>query len=133
MDLEQLRRFAATAPFNEWLALEVISAENGHVEIRLNWRDEFAQYQGYLHAGIIGGLLDTAAGFAVLSLGRKAMVSQFSANMMRPAIGDYFIAKGEVIRAGRTQIFARAELYSARDGEEKLSAAGGALLVPISG
>ena len=130
--LNDLRNFAATAPFNQWLDMQVVSSVEGKVELRLDWREDFAQYNGFLHAGIIGGLIDTAAGFAAVTKIGPALVSHYSVNMMRPAIGDYFIAYGEVVQTGRKQTFTRAEIFALKDGQQKLVATGDVIVVPTS-
>ena len=62
--LNRIRQVSALAPFNQWLDLRVEHAEAGQVILRLDWRNDFAQYNGHLHAALIGGLIDTACGFA---------------------------------------------------------------------
>ena len=93
--------------------------------------DDLTQYAGYLHAGMIAALLDTACGFAAATLVGGVMASHFSMNCLKPAVGRLFVAKGMTVRAGRKQIFARAELF-AEDaaGERTLVATGETLLVP---
>lgn len=130
--LESLRAINATAPFNRWLDLEVTAASRGEAEIRMKWRPEAAQYSGFLHAGLIGALIDTACGFAAATLGRRVMASHFQVNCMAPGVGAVFIAKGAVVKAGRRQIFTRADLYAERDaGALKLIASGETILLPV--
>ena len=100
--------------------------------LRLNWREEFAQYQSRLHAGFIGWLIDTAGGFAAVKKFGPVFVPNYSVNMMRPAIGDYFTAHGEVVQTGRKQTFTRAEIFAHKDGQQKLVATGGVIVVPTS-
>ena len=130
--LESLRAINATAPFNRWLDLEVTAASPGQAEIRMQWRPEAAQYSGFLHAGLIGALIDTACGFAAATLGRRVMASHFQVNCLAPGIGAAFIAKGAVVKAGRRQIFTRANLYAEGDaGSLKLIASGETILLPV--
>ena len=110
---------------------EVVAAGDGAAEIRMRWRDDFTQYAGHLHAGMIAALLDTACGFAAATLVGSVTASHFSMNCLRPAVGRLFVAKGTTIRAGRKQIFARAELFAENEqGEISLVATGETLLVP---
>jgi uncharacterized protein (TIGR00369 family) len=127
--LVTLRQVNDLARFNTWLNLDVVSASQGEVELRLPWREEFGQYAGYLHAGIIGALLDTACGFAAYTAVGGVLASQFSVKCLRPAVAGTFIVKGRVIKAGQQQVFAAAELTSL-DAPGKLLAIGDALLVP---
>ncbi|MGH6710445.1 MAG: PaaI family thioesterase [Bradyrhizobium sp.] len=123
----------ASAGLNRQAGFEVVMAENGVAEIRMPWNDGFTQYAGYLHAGMIAALLDTACGFAATVAG-GVMASHFSMNCLRPAVGRAFVAKGTTVKAGRKQIFAKAELFAENEqGEMSLVATGETLMVPTSG
>ncbi len=74
----RLQEASARAAFNGWLGLEVDHAADGEVELSLPWRPEFGQYSGYLHAGIVAGLIDTACGFAASTLSGRVLASQLS-------------------------------------------------------
>jgi uncharacterized protein (TIGR00369 family) len=127
----RLREASARAAFNVWLGLEVEHAADGEVELRLPWRAEFGQYSGYLHAGIVSGLIDTACGFAASTLSGRVLVSQLSIRFMRPAIASVFVVRGRVVKLGRLQVFACGHLY-AIDAPDKLLASGDAVLVPVA-
>jgi uncharacterized protein (TIGR00369 family) len=64
VDLPLLRSVNQSAAFNQWAGFEVTAADAGRVELRLPWRPEFGQYAGFLHAGVVAALIDTACGFA---------------------------------------------------------------------
>ncbi|MBD5605731.1 MAG: phenylacetic acid degradation protein, partial [Candidatus Eremiobacteraeota bacterium] len=51
--LERLREVSATSAVNRWLGFDLVSASAGEVEMHLPWRDEFGQYSGFLHAGVV--------------------------------------------------------------------------------
>jgi len=124
----------ASAGLNSLAGFEVVTAASGSAEIRMPWNDGFTQYAGYLHAGMIAALLDTACGFAAATLAGGVMASHFSMNCLRPAVGRAFVAKGATAKAGRKQIFARAELFAEDEqGELSLVATGETLMVPASG
>ena len=73
--LRLLQEINATAQFNQWAGLEVRSAEKGQVELALRWKAELGQYSGFLHAGLIAGLIDTACGVgADLQIWRRSNV-----------------------------------------------------------
>ena len=124
-----LKELSKLAQFNNWLGVEVVAASPGDVELRLPWREELGQYSGFLHAGVIGALLDTASGFAVYTMAGRVLTSQYSVKCLRPAVAQVFVVKGRVLKPGRQQIFAQAELTSL-DEPGKLLAVGDALLVP---
>ena len=97
----------------------------GEVELAMPWRDEAGQYSGFLHAGVVGALIDAACGFAAVSLaGARVMASHFAVNCLRPAVGERFVAKARVLRAGRQQVFTRCELYAHDRGRDTLVATG---------
>ena len=121
-----------TAPFNEWAKFEVTDAREGHAELRMPWRSELAQYSGFLLAGVVSALIDTVCGFAAATVAGRVLASHNSVSFLRPAIGQQFIAKGKVIKAGNKQIFASAELFAENNGELSLVATGETILVSVS-
>ena len=125
----QLSAINQAAEFNRWCGLEVKSASAGQVELTMPWRAEFGQYSGFLHAGLIGALIDTACGFAAVTVaGPRVLAAHFSVNCLRPARGERFIARARVVRAGKTQIFTACDLFAVASQEEKLVATGETLL-----
>ncbi|MFB9266146.1 PaaI family thioesterase [Bradyrhizobium erythrophlei] len=133
-DLQQLAGVNASAAFNRMVGFEVVAAGRGEAELRMPWRDEFGQYAGHLHAGMIAALLDTACGFAAATIVGSVTASHFSMNCLRPATGASFVAMGTTLRAGRKQVFARAELFAEdAQGERALVATGETVLVPLGG
>lgn len=98
----------------------------GSVEIHLPFRGDLTQQHGYLHAGIVTTIADSACGYAALSLaaaGFEVLSVEFKINLLRPAIGERFVARGEVLRVGRTITVARADVHAGSQGEEKMIAA----------
>jgi len=131
--LDTLQAINKTAAFNRWAGFEVTRAADGEAELRMAWREEdMGQYAGFLHAGLIGAMLDTACGFAAATVAGRVLASHFSVNCLSPAVGRAFIARGKVVKAGRKQVFATAELYGQGEGDSlKLVATGSAILVPV--
>ena len=130
--LTQIRAINATAAFNRWCGMEVLGAEPGKVELAVTWREEFGQYAGFLHAGMVGALIDTACGFAAATMVGRVLASHFSVNCLRPAVGERFIARARVVKPGKTQVFTACDLYAVAGGEEKLVATGETLLTVVS-
>ncbi|QCI63210.1 PaaI family thioesterase [Phreatobacter stygius] len=125
--LEMINRSAA---FNRWAGFELIAAEPGKISLRMPWKAEVGQYSGFLHAGLIGAMIDTACGFAAAGLVGRVMASHFSVNCLSPAVGSAFVAEARVVRAGRRQIFTSAELFALQDdGQRKLVATGETILM----
>src|SRR5215469_14260792 len=128
--LQRIAAINASAAFNR--CFEVVAAGDGAAELRMDWREEFTQYSGYLHAGVIAALLDTACGFAAASIVGQVTASHFSMNCLRPAVGRRFVANGITLRAGRKQVFAAAQLYGEDEQDRRtLVAIGETLLVPV--
>jgi acyl-coenzyme A thioesterase PaaI-like protein len=119
-----------TAAFNRWAGFEVLDAGAGRAELKLPWRGDLGQYAGFLHASMIGGMVDTACGFAAFTLCGHVLASHISVNCLAPATGDAFVAR--VVKAGRRQVFAHAELFALRGDAEHLVATGDVILVPLA-
>ena len=104
----------------------IVEAAAGRVTLRLLFRDDLTQQHGFLHAGTIAALADSACGYAALSLmpADAAVLSvEFKVNMLAPAKGDALIARAEVIRAGKTIMVCRADVVAVTGKDEKLVAA----------
>lgn len=130
--IETLQRINASAAFNRWAGIEVTAASEGEVTLRLQWRDDLGQYVGYLHAALIGGLIDTACGFAASTVAGRVLASHIAVNCMAPAVGSAFVVRGRVVKAGRKQVFTAAELHAETPDGLKLVATGEAILVPLA-
>lgn len=76
----------------------------GRVVIELPYRDDLTQQHGFIHAGVVATVVDSACGYAALSradAGTAVLTVEFKVNLMEPAQGDELIATGRVLRAGR--------------------------------
>lgn len=127
--LEPLRQVNAVSPFNAWGGFELLSAEDGLAELAVAARPDLLQHAGFLHAGVIGAMIDTACGFAAASVSGNVLASQYQVMCYSPAVGERFVARAKVTRAGKRQVFATAELFAFSDGAEKLVAGGSAVLM----
>ena len=131
--LAQCQAVNNRAAFNRWFGIEVLEAQPGIATIAMPWREEAGQYSGFLHAGLIGALIDTACGFAAVTLDLQVLASHYSVNCLRPAIGNRFIARARVVKPGKTQVFTACELCAENGAEEKRVAPGETLLVVVIG
>jgi uncharacterized protein (TIGR00369 family) len=127
--LDLLRGINDSAAFNRWAGFEVTAAGEGNAEIRLAWKPELGQYAGFLHAGLTGALIDTVCGFAAATVAGRVLASHYSVNCLRPAVGEAFVARGRVVRAGKRQVFTAADLFAVKDGKEMLVATGETILM----
>jgi uncharacterized protein (TIGR00369 family) len=111
------------ASFARQKAMALIGAsltvvEPGHVEVALPWREDLTQQKGFIHGGIIGMIADTACGYCSFSLmpaDCSLVTVEYKINILTPALGS-LLAKGQVVKPGRTLTIARAEVYS-EDGK----------------
>jgi uncharacterized protein (TIGR00369 family) len=114
--------------------LENVAA--GRVAIRLPFREDLTQQHGFLHAGTIAAVADSACGYAALTLmpSDAAVLSiEFKVNMLAPAKGESIVARAEVIRSGRTIVVCRADVYALNEGQEKLVAAMQGTMMVVTG
>ncbi len=100
------------------LGVQVIAVEPGRVEMSLRHDDRFTQQHGFLHAGAVASVLDTACGYAAYSVmppEAAVLTASFTINLLAPAAGKRFTITGEVIRAGRTLVVCRGEAFTDED------------------
>ena len=97
------------------LGAVLTSIQPGEVRIQLPFREQFSQQHGFLHAGIITAVVDSACGYAALTLmppKAGVMSVEFKVNLLAPAAGPTFRAVGRVLRSGRTITVCAGELWS---------------------
>lgn len=107
----------------EKLGAYLISIEPGQVEIGLNFREDLTQQHGYLHAGIVTTIVDSACGFAAYSLmpsGSEVLTVEYKVNLVSPARGERFIATGRVIKPGRTLTVCGGDVHAIEGAERRL-------------
>jgi uncharacterized protein (TIGR00369 family) len=108
----------------------------GAIEIALPVTPAVLQQHGFVHAGALASIADTAAGYAALSLmppRAGVLTTEFKINLVAPAIGDRILARGRVIKAGRTLTLAQTEVFAESDGQARLVALLTATLMTIEG
>ncbi len=104
-------------------SIEAIGA--GEIEIEFPYQSSLTQQNGFIHAGIVSTVLDSACGYAAFSLmpeDASVLTIEFKINLLSPAKGDRFRGYGKVKKAGRTISVAEAELYAFSDQGRKLVA-----------
>jgi uncharacterized protein (TIGR00369 family) len=104
------------------IGAELTRVEPGMVEIRLPYRADLTQQHGYLHAGIVTAIADSACGYAAFSLmpaGSEVLSVEFKVNLLRPAKAKAFLARAEVIKAGKTLTVVRADVFGVSDQHEE--------------
>lgn len=99
--------------------------EPGVVEIALPYRQDLTQQNGYLHAGIVTTIADSACGYAAFTLmpaGAQVLSVEFKVNLLRPAKGETFLSRAEVIKAGKTLTVVRADVFALTENNRTLVA-----------
>ena len=109
----------------EAIGAELVRIAPGEISIEMPFREDLTQQDGFLHAGVLAAILDSACGYAAMTLvpaGARVLTVEFKANFLAPARGERFEARASVKRAGRTLTTTQADAYAAADGQETLIA-----------
>jgi len=104
-------------------SLESVGA--GYCAIALVPRPEVAQQHGYVHAGVVASIVDSAGGYAGFTLfpeDASVLTVEFKLNLLAPAAGDRLVAEGFVVKPGRTLCITRGEVHAETGGTRKLVA-----------
>jgi uncharacterized protein (TIGR00369 family) len=102
------------------LGAELADVAEGRVAIALAIEPRLSQQHGFLHAGVVVAALDSACGYAALTLmpaDAEVLSVEFKVNLLAPASGDRLVAEGEVVRPGRTLTVCRGDAYAERESE----------------
>ncbi len=111
--------------FMSTIGARLVRVEPGEVDLELAVRSDLTQQHGFLHAGALASVADSACGYAALSLmppGAAVLSVEFKINLLAPAAGDRVLAKGRVIRAGKTVTVCWGEVLAFAGDSERLVA-----------
>ncbi|MGD9872543.1 MAG: PaaI family thioesterase [Thauera sp.] len=100
------------------IGAELAVVEPGFAEIHLPLKPEITQQHGFIHGGVVGMIADSAAGYAANTLtaaDTSVLTVEYKLNLIAPADGERLVARGEVIKPGRTLIITKAEVFAIRD------------------
>src|SRR6476659_3214380 len=107
------------------LGAEIVFIAPGEVHLGLPFAAQFCQQNGFMHAGAIASVADSANGYAAYTLAppdTDVLAVEFKINLLAPARGEGFLACGRVLRAGRTLTVCQAEVFTTVAGERTLIA-----------
>lgn len=116
--------FQAQGALRAWQA-QLTEISHGEAEIRLPFSELVTQQHGYFHGGVIATIADAAGGYAantMLMPVSECLTAEFKINIVAPGIGEALIARGKVLKAGKTLVVASAEVWSEQQGKQKLCA-----------
>ena len=121
--------------FMKTLGAEISVLDHGQVEIRVGYRPTLTQQNGFIHAGVLTSILDSACGYAAMSVGPEkhdVLSVEFKVNLLAPARGERFVARAAVKRAGKNLTVCTADAFAIQNGEEKVVATMLATMMNIS-
>lgn len=121
----RVRESFGRQPIMKLIGANLRRVEPGAIDIEIPYRDDLTQQNGYLHAGILTTVADSACGYAAYTLmpaGTNVLSVEFKVNLLRPAIGELFVAEARVVKAGKTLTVARCDVYGWNAGETKMVA-----------
>jgi uncharacterized protein (TIGR00369 family) len=130
----RVRASFAKQQFMATLGASLTTVQPGEVSIELPFRADLTQQHGFLHAGVVTSVIDSACGYAALTLmppDREVLSVEFKVNLMAPAQGAMFQARGRVVRAGRTLTVCTGDLRVA--GSESVVAMMQATMMAVEG
>ena len=118
------------ASFARQSAMELIQAtlpliEHGRTEIHLPHWPGVEQQHGFVHGGVVGMIADSAAGYAAMTMvpaSASVLTVEYKMNLVAPADGEKLVARGKVVRPGKTLIVTQAEVFAVKEGRETLCA-----------
>jgi uncharacterized protein (TIGR00369 family) len=107
------------------LRAELVRVVPGEIDIEIPFSEELTQQDGFIHAGVITSIADSACGYAAYTLmaaDESVLSVEFKVNLLAPATGEKFSARAQVIKPGRTLTVCRADVFAISAGEEKMIA-----------
>jgi uncharacterized protein (TIGR00369 family) len=122
---DELRSSFAKQTAMSSIGAELIRVEPGVVEISIPYSSDLTQQHGFMHAGIITTIADTACGYAAYTLmpvNSDVLSVEFKVNLLRPAKGSKFVAVSEVLKPGRTLTVVRADVFAEDERDRELIA-----------
>ena len=120
--VEEIRQSFAKQMIMGLIGASLTRVEPGVVEITLPYRPDLTQQHGYVHAGIVTTIADSACGYAAYSLmppESDVLAVEFKVNLLRPAKGELFVARAEVIKPGKTLTVVRADVVTTSGAEDR--------------
>ncbi|MCW3798557.1 PaaI family thioesterase [Sphingomonas sp. BN140010] len=119
------------SPFHRVTGFEVAQAGEGTAEIHFASARELLNHAAALHAGVQCAALDTVCGYAAATLAGPVVTLQMTTQFLSSAKGERFIARGSVVKAGKSQLFAEAQLFAVTEEAERLVATAAAVLTRV--
>jgi uncharacterized protein (TIGR00369 family) len=122
---ERVRSSFARQGAMRTLGAKLETVAPGHCAISLVPRPEVSQQHGYVHAGVVAAIADSACGYAGYTLfprDSSVLTVEYKLNLLSPARGERIVADGEVVKSGRTLVITRGEVHAEEGGKRTLVA-----------
>lgn len=116
------------------IGASLVRIEPGEVEIHLPYREDLTQQHGFLHGGVVSTIADSACGYAAYSLmdpDASVLTVEYKINLLAPARGERFVARGTVVKPGRTLTVCQGEVEALEQGSRKTIATISATLITL--
>jgi uncharacterized protein (TIGR00369 family) len=118
------------------IGAHLLEVKVGEVAIGLPYREDLTQQHGFIHGGIVGIIADNACGYSAFTLlppDSTIVTVEYKLNLLSPAEGERLIARGRVVKSGRTLVIAEARVAAVRQGRESEIAVCLATLMTLNG
>ncbi len=122
---ERIRRSFERQGAMRLIGARLARVEPGAVDIALPYRTDLTQQHGFLHAGILSTIIDTAGGYAGYTLfpaDSSVLTVEYKLNLLAPGEGELFVAEGRVVKSGRTLCVVNGEVFAETGKRRKLCA-----------
>jgi len=120
-----VRESFARQQFMATVGAELVRVAPGQVDVQLRPNPRLTQQHGFLHAGVVIAVVDSACGYAALTLMEEAaevLTVELKVNLLAPATGERLLAQGRVLRSGKTLTVCSGEALAIADGTETIVA-----------
>ena len=122
---ERVRASFARQRMMQTLGVEIARVAPGEIELAMPYGAAFTQQHGFIHAGVIATVLDSACGYAAFSLmpaEAAVLTVEFKTNLLAPAKGERFLFRAHVVKPGRTLTVSDGRAFAIDNGAERLVA-----------
>jgi uncharacterized protein (TIGR00369 family) len=129
---EKLEAVIAATSFASMLGAKVLAVSPGNVELAIDVKPGIMnQHHGFVHGAVIGFVADSACAWAAGSLAGDVVTSEYTLHFLAPAVGDRIVGRGRVVKNSSRIVVAQADVYAAKNGNQKLVAVALATLVKV--
>ena len=132
----RVRTSFARQPMMATIGARLERVAPGEVDVRVPFREAISQHHGFVHAGALTTAVDTACGYAALSLmppGAGVLTIEFKVSLLPPGWGAAILARGRVVKPGRNVTFCQGEVFAVEGGAERLVATMSATMMVVQG